>query len=111
MARLQKPVQTLTALDKEIYRLRLHAKKQEKKMDANVRFLKENFGGMLYNSIFRQHYDSGATMLKTKFAEGIWNNEKLQHSLGKLIDHLLHKFAEGIDRFTRKNEASTEAGD
>lgn len=108
MARLRKPVHSLTALDKEIYRLRLHAQKQEKQFDANASFLKENFGNMVYNSIFKRHYDSGTALLKSKVAEGIWNNEKLQQSIGKLIDHLLNKMADGIDRLSGKNQEKSE---
>lgn len=108
MARLRKPVDSVATLDKEIYRLRLHAKKQEKQFDANASFLKENFGNMVYNSIFRRHYESGAAMFKSKLAEGIWNNEKLQQSVGQLIEHLLNKMADGIERISGKSKEKSE---
>lgn len=109
MARSRKPVRSLTALEKEIYRLRLHAKKVERQLDDNVGYLKENFGSLLYHSIFRRHYHSAADMLKSRLAESLWNNEKLQHNIGKLLDQLLNKIADRLEKFTRNADAKQEA--
>ncbi|HMO33721.1 MAG TPA: hypothetical protein PKE63_12775 [Lacibacter sp.] len=108
MAKLKKPVNTITALEKEIYRLRLEARRLQDRLEDQADHLRQNFGGMTYNSIFHRTYQSGTEMLGAKLTERIWNNEKLQDGLGKIMDHFLDKAAESIERFADKVKEKKE---
>jgi hypothetical protein len=107
MAKVQRPVTNLTALDKEIYRLQLEARKLEDKLDENVAYLREHAAGMTFNSVFRRQR-SGSDMLKDKIADSIWSNPRLQDGLCRIIDHLVDKAAEGVEKFAEKMAAAGE---
>ena len=84
-------IQTLDSLEKEIYKLKLHAKELESQLDKNIDHLQNNYGGMIRNSIFGKK--TGASAL----SGGLFFTEKVQEGINKIVDHLAEKATDGID--------------
>lgn len=89
-------IQTLDALEKEIYKLKLHAKELEGQLDKNIDHLQNNYGGMIRNSIFGKK--TGASAL----SGGLFFTEKVQEGINKIVDHLAEKAVEGVDAVIEK---------
>ncbi|HET9055550.1 MAG TPA: hypothetical protein VFN30_01755 [Chitinophagaceae bacterium] len=89
-------IHNLDTLEKEIYRLKLHGKKMEGKIDDDFDYLRENFGKMARNSFF--HKREG---LKETITNGITGSfvksERLQQAIDKIVNHLVDKATDGID--------------
>lgn len=101
MAKVQRPVTNLTSLEKEIYRLKRLARKQEEQLDENFGYLREHAAGMAFNSVFRRQ-QSGTELLKEKMVESIWSNQRLQDGLCRIMDHLVDKAAAGVEHLADK---------
>lgn len=84
-------IQSLDSLDKEIYRLKLHARDLEGQLDKNIEHLQQNYGGMIRNSIFGKK--TGASAM----SGGLFFTEKVQEGINKIVDHLAEKAVEGVD--------------
>ncbi len=100
MAKASSHIKSLDSLEKEIYRLRLEAKKAEEKLGANLDFLQHNYASMTMNSIFDRSSsgkEPGKEKLKEKLFDSIWENERVHHGINKIIGHLADKAAEGIE--------------
>lgn len=89
-------IQTLDALEKEIYRLKLHARNLEGELDKNIDHLQQNYGGMIRNSIFGKKTGAAA------FSGGLFFTEKVQEGINKIVDHLAEKAVEGVDAVIEK---------
>lgn len=84
-------IQTLDSLEKEIYKLKLHARELESQLDKNIDHLQNNYGSMIRNSIFGNK--TGASAL----SGGLFFTEKVQEGINKIVDHLAEKATDGID--------------
>ena len=88
-------------LEKEIYRLKLHSRKLEDRMDDNFDYLKENYGKMAKGSIFSKKDD-----IKDAIASGIsvsfLKNERLQQAIDKIVNYLVDKATDSIDTLIEK---------
>ncbi len=94
MAKRQK-IKNLEALNTEIYRLQLKAKNTADNLDKNFDHFQHHYASMTMNSFFKKSA-SGGEKVKEKIFHSVWENEKVQEGLGKIIDHLADKAAEGL---------------
>lgn len=101
----RKHINSLEALDKEIYRQRLKAKSLEKKLDENLDHLQENYGSMIRNSIFKSGMKE--TIIGTVLGAVLGNN-KLQEGLTRMASPLADKAAEWIEKLVHKMKPGTK---
>src|SRR3974390_3231293 len=94
-------IKNLDTLEKEIYRLRLEAKSKEEKLEENLDYLQKNYASMIMNSIFNRAH-SGKEKIKEKFFSSVWENEKIQEGINKIISHLADRASEGIENLVDK---------
>jgi hypothetical protein len=94
-------IHNLDTLEKEIYRLQLHSKKLEDKMDDHFTYLRENYGRMARNSFFGKKEGIKET-LGASISSSFFNNERLQNALDKIVNHLVEKATEGLDALIEK---------
>jgi hypothetical protein len=95
MTKSRRRINSLQSLDKEIYRLKLEAKRMEEKMDENFDQLQENFFSMTLNSLLHRRWKNESW--STNIVAGLLNNERLQNALSKLISYAAEKTGEGLD--------------
>lgn len=95
-------IHNLDSLEKEIYRLKLHSRKLEDKMDENFTHLKENYGRMARNSVFGKKDGSMKDALGAGISGAFFRNERLQQAIDKIVGHLVEKATEGIDALIDK---------
>lgn len=88
-------IHNIDTLEREIYRLQLHSKNMEQRIDENFSYLQKNFSSMAMGSIFSKK--SGKSEIKDQILGSIFSNEKLQGALGRVIDHLIDKIVEGAE--------------
>jgi hypothetical protein len=107
MIKARRKINNLQSLEKEIYRLKVEAKKMEDKLDGNFDHLQENFFSMAINSFLhhRWYKDSWSTNI----VAGLLNNERLQNALSRLFSYVADKTGEGFDvllnRIFKKKES------
>ena len=89
-----KNIYNLDSLQREIYRLKLEAKRMEEKFDSNIEDLQENYASMAMNSIFHKcrHKENG----KSNFFDSFFENYGF-HAMNKIGDRIVEKAAEGIE--------------
>jgi hypothetical protein len=100
MATAAKNIKNLRSLEKEIRRLKLHAKELEKGIDERLDYLQDNYSSMAMQSVlsgFLQKTGLGGNILNL-FVQ----NNRLLNVLGKLADQLLNKAADGLELVTDK---------
>lgn len=105
MANRTKHIQSLEALDKEIYRQRLKARGLEKKLDDNLDYLQDNYGSMIRNSVFKSGLKE--TIVGTVLGAVLGNN-RLQDGLAKMASPLAEKAAEWIEKLVNKVKPAKE---
>jgi hypothetical protein len=100
------PINSLEALDLEIYQLQMKAKQQEKTLDAGFDHLQENFHSMAWNSVVR--YNSNKQSWISGVVNSLLGQERLKMALIKLAGNLAERAADGIEglvsRLFRKKE-------
>jgi hypothetical protein len=89
-----KQIQTLDALERELFRQRLKAKTLESKLDENFNYLQDNYSTLVKNSIFRS--GEGENMVSS-IIRSLVGHERLQEALVKLANPLADKAAGWID--------------
>lgn len=94
-------IHNLDSLEKEIYRLKMHSKKLEDKMDENFIHLKENYGRMARNSVFGKK-ETTKDALGAGISGAFFRSERLQQVIDKIVNHLVDKAAEGLDSLIDK---------
>lgn len=95
MTKARRKINNLQSLDKEIYRLKLEAKRLEEKLDGNFDHLQEDFFSMAFNSFLHRRWYKESW--STNIVAGLLNNERLQNALSKLLSYVADKTGEGID--------------
>lgn len=95
-----KNIHNLDSLEREIYRLRLEAKRQEDKLDDNWEYLQKNFPALLLNSISCRKKDD--TNGKENFFRSAFRNEKFNAFVDKIVDRFSDRAAKGVDHFFEK---------
>jgi hypothetical protein len=101
MKKSKQKIKNLDALEKEIYRLRLEAKVTAGKLEENFDRFQQHYGKMAMNSIFNSA-SAGKEKVKEKIFSSIWENEKVQNGINKIVDHLADKAADGINSLVDK---------
>ena len=106
MAITNTPINSLEALDLEIYKLQMKAKQQEKALDASFDHLQENFHSMAWNSVVR--YNSNKQSWISGVVNSLLGQERLKIALIKLAGNLAERATDGIEslvsRLFRKKE-------
>jgi hypothetical protein len=106
MATTNKNIQSLEALDLEIYKLQMKAKQHEKALDANFDHLQENFHAMAWNSVIR--YNSNKQSWVSGVVQSLLGQERLKIALIKLAGNLAERATDGVEglisRLFRKKE-------
>ena len=95
MSKINSPIRNITALEREIYRLELEAKKMEEKMNDNYTYLKNHFPGLLVGSFIQQ---AAGKSIKYTILESIWKNEKVQDSVHAVAENVTERLASWIKR-------------
>jgi len=101
MANTSSKIKNLDTLEKEIYRLQLEAKNKKERLEENLDYFQKHYASMTVNSIFNRS-SSGKEKVKEKFFSSIWENEKIQNGVNKIISHLADRAAEGIENLVDK---------
>ncbi len=98
----KKNIKDIDTLEKEIYRLKLEAKRTEDKFENNIDFLEKNYPSMVVNSFFcgeKEKKDNG-------HSHSFFRSEKLNSILSSVTDHIAEKASDGIkdqiDKLFRK---------
>ena len=107
MSKSRRKINNLQSLDKELYRLKMEARRMEEKLDGNFDHLQENFFSMAFNSFLHRRWYKESW--STNIVAGLLNNERLQSALSKLLSYVADKTGEGFDallnRIFKKNES------
>ena len=95
-----KNIHGLDSLEREIYRLKLEARRIEDKMDHNLEHLQENFTSMTMKSFCskRTNKEEGKESLFGSFLK----SERLNSVADKITDHIAGRAANGIDKVLDK---------
>jgi hypothetical protein len=101
MAQNLKQIKDLESLDTEIANLRYRVQEIENRFDENFTDLKENYGSMAMNSIFRKRKKNQQSFWNGLTA-GVLGSEKVQDGIAFLIDKLRGAFSRVVDRFFGK---------
>jgi hypothetical protein len=95
MTNIKQPIRNITALEREIYRLELEAKKMEDKMSDNYAYLKDHFPGLVVGSFIQQ---AAAKSIKFTILDSVWKNEKVQESVHAVAENVTERLASWIKR-------------
>lgn len=95
MPNIKQPIRNITALEREIYRLELEAKKMEEKMSNNYVYLKDHFPGLVVGSFIQQ---AAGKSIKYTILESVWKNEKVQESVHAVAENITERVASWIKR-------------
>jgi len=98
----KKKIKTVAGLDAEILRLKLRAFELEEKLEDNVDHLKDNYGSMAFNSVFKRKNSSfGASAngnhFWSAFTTRVLDNEKLQANIGSTVERFVERLSEGVE--------------
>ena len=106
MAQATKKFSNLQSLEKEIRRLKQHAKQMEDRFDDNFSHLQENYLPMVLNSILPEKttYKGIPATIISLFLE----HDRFRNTVIKLAEQLIDKISDGIDyvseKLTRKKD-------
>ena len=95
MAKAQEHIHDLNTLEKEIYRLQLHARDQQDALDRNVDYFKDNYGKLIKNSIL--HPSGSDKSMSATIMDKITHHPAVQSAIQKVVDHIAKKATDGVD--------------
>ena len=87
----KKNIKDIDTLEKEIYRLKLEAKRTEDKFENNIDYLERNYPSMVVNSFF-----SGEKEKENGSSHSFFRSERLNSILSSVTDHIAEKASDGI---------------
>jgi hypothetical protein len=90
-------IKNLHTLELEMERMDLRLKHIEQKLDGNISDLRENAGSMAFNSILGQEKKQQLHHFWSRMAEKLLDNPRLQNNIGKWVDKMADKLADGIE--------------
>ncbi len=90
-----KNIHNLDNLEKEIYRLRLEAMRQEKKLSDNMAYLRENANSLIIHSVFCRKKTTFEK--KNSEEEGFFKNERFNSMINRIKDRIANRAADGIE--------------
>jgi hypothetical protein len=93
---MNRSIRNIGALEKEMYRLRLRKMKLEMQLDENMEYLQKHYASMTMHSVFNRTNRKEEEKAGGSGHGGI--REKLGRALDKVVDHLLDRTADGIER-------------
>jgi hypothetical protein len=100
MATTAKKFNNLQSLEKEIRRLKQHAKQMENQFDDNFSHLQENYLPMVLNSVLPANtkYKGIPATIISLFLE----HDRFRNTVIKLAEQLIDKASDGIDYISEK---------
>ena len=88
----KKNIRDIDTLEKEIYRLKLEAKRTEDKFENNIDFLEKNYPSMVVNSFFCGEKEKKDNRSNHSF----FKSERLNSILSNVTDHIAERASDGI---------------
>lgn len=95
MAKAQGNIHNLDTLDKEIYRLQLHARNRHDEFNRNIDYFKDNYGKLIKNTIL--HPSGSAQSMSGAIIDKVTHHPAVQSAIQKVVDHIAKKATEGVD--------------
>ena len=100
----KKNIKDIDTLEKEIYRLKLEAKRTGDKFENNIDFLEKNYPSMVVNSFFSGEHEHEKKDIRSNHS--FFRSERLNSILSSVTDHIAEKASDGIkdqiDKLFRK---------
>lgn len=90
-------IKNLYTLEQEMEKMELRLKNIELRLDHNLSDLRDNAGIMVVNSIIGQERKEKLHHFWSRMAEKLMDNPRLQNNIGKWIDKMADKLADGIE--------------
>jgi len=88
-------INNLNALNKEIYRLQLHARMLEKKIDEKFDHFQNNYSSMIVKSFLPAIAQKSG--IAGNLLQFVFQNQRLQDSISKLAERLFNKVSDGVE--------------
>jgi hypothetical protein len=101
-------INNVHALELEMEKIRLRMRSIEGKLDDNLNGLKDNYGMMAFNSVVGAEKKAKIHSFWSNLAVKLLENPKLQHNLGKWVDKIADRLADGIDPESTQKETTAE---
>jgi hypothetical protein len=90
-------IKNLHTLEMEMEKMELRLRNIEQRLDNNVSDLRQNAGAMAFNSIIGQERKEKLHHFWARMAEKLMDNPRLQNNIGKWVDKIADKLADGIE--------------
>ncbi len=100
-------IRNLHALELEMEKMRMRMAHIEHKLDDNLTGLKENYGMMAFNSVVGSERKAKMHSFWSNLAGKLLENPKLQNNIGKWVDKIAERLADGIDPEADVQETGT----
>jgi hypothetical protein len=97
-------INNLHGLELEIEKMRLRMRTIEGKLDDNLTGLKENYGMMAFNSVVGSEKKAKMHSFWSNMAGKLLENPKLQNNIGKWVDKIADRLADGMDPDAAESE-------
>lgn len=104
-------IKNLDSLEKEIYRLKLEARNNSKKLSSQMDHLQQHYASMTANSFFckgDEKKSSGKANEKESFFHSLFENETFQDGVDSLLDRFAGRAAAGLDKLFSKWKAKKD---
>jgi len=95
-------ITSVESLDREINRLQVKAKDLEGKLDESLDYLQDNYSSMIMNSVLGNATGGLKGGITGTILSVVLSNDKLANAFSKIVNDLLNKAANGIDRLAEK---------
>lgn len=90
-------IRNLSQLELEMEKMRLRMRHIEDRLDNNLTGLKENYGMMAFNSLVGSERKAKMHSFWSNMAGKLMEHPKLQHNIGKWVDKIADRLADGIE--------------
>jgi len=90
-------IKNLQGLELEMERINLRMQAIEDRLEQNMSGLRDNFGSMAFNSVIGAEQKARMHNFWSRLAEKFMDNPRLQNNIGKWVDRLAEKLADGIE--------------
>lgn len=92
-------------------KMRLRMRAIEGKLDDNLAGLKDNYGMMALNSVLGSEKKAKMQSFWSNMAGKLLENPKLQNNIGKWVDKIAERLADGIEPEAAESEAEKSEAD
>lgn len=99
-------INNLNGLELEMEKMRLRMRAIEGKLDDNLAGLKDNYGMMALNSVLGSEKKAQMQTFWSNLAGKLLENPKLQNNIGKWVDKIADRLADGIEPEAAESETN-----